>query len=312
MAQRDSRPPSKAAPKPHLLPPTTNKQKLPQLPPTAKVTKRPLLRPAIPSPYANSSEQKVVYVSARTPFLSAVKRVEKLLALNDKRLVQAATTLAKTKESRKRKRRAGDGDEIHDIADEVERLKGTKRRKVQVGGEGRGLVAGGADGGEDLEAVAAEAVVIKGTGKAVSRVLEMALWFQQREDKFKISLKTGSVGAVDDVQMPDHDTTARDARGREDGEDMELDGGVAECDQAAVHDTGQDGGEDNQAVPQTRIRHVSVLEVYSEREIDNTAGNCHYSSTDAIVTTQALDTRSVPSLSFTSSNDFLSDSRVFT
>ncbi|KAF2769064.1 hypothetical protein EJ03DRAFT_313142 [Teratosphaeria nubilosa] len=198
MAQRASRPPAKAAPKPHL-PPT--RQKLAQLPPTAKVTKRPLLRPAFPSPYANASAQKTVYVSARTPFLSAVKRVEKLLELSDKRLVQAATTLATIKGSRKRKR------------------------------------AGAGDGGQDVEAAAGEAVVIKGTGKAVSRVLGMALWFQQREERYKVSLKTGSVGAVDDVAMPENHGTTRDARGRADGEDMEVDA-------------------------QTRIRHVSVLEVY--------------------------------------------------
>ncbi|KAK3069904.1 hypothetical protein LTR53_011391, partial [Teratosphaeriaceae sp. CCFEE 6253] len=111
--------------------PEPDHKKLAKLPQRAKVTKRPLLHPAIASPYASASQPKVVYISARTPFLSAVKRVEKLLRLSDKRLVQSATTLAKQKgtQGRKRKRGAeGTEDEVLDIAREVEKQKGKKRR----------------------------------------------------------------------------------------------------------------------------------------------------------------------------------------
>lgn len=43
------------------------------------------MHPAIPSPYAGANEPKVIYVSSKTPFISVVKRVRKLLSLADKR-----------------------------------------------------------------------------------------------------------------------------------------------------------------------------------------------------------------------------------
>ena len=51
----------------------------------ARIQKRPLLHPAIPSPYTNSTHEKVVYISTKTPFVSAVKRIRKLLSHIDKR-----------------------------------------------------------------------------------------------------------------------------------------------------------------------------------------------------------------------------------
>ena len=50
-----------------------------------RIQKRPILHPAIPSPYAGANQPKVIYVSTNTPFISAVKRVRKLLSLIDKR-----------------------------------------------------------------------------------------------------------------------------------------------------------------------------------------------------------------------------------
>ena len=49
----------------------------------AHIEKRPLHHPAIPSPH--SSDPKVVYISAKTPFVSTIKRVRKQLELIDKR-----------------------------------------------------------------------------------------------------------------------------------------------------------------------------------------------------------------------------------
>ncbi|KAM3422372.1 hypothetical protein BST61_g2729 [Cercospora zeina] len=144
--------------------------KLPPLPPDAKVTKRPLLHPALPSPYAGSSQQKVIYVSTKTPFMSAVKRVEKLLRLSDKRQVQSATQ--RSKDSQKAKRRSErEADEILGIAKELESAK--------------------AKAGDQ------EQVILKGTGKAISKVMELGLWFQQREE-YQVTLQTGTVSAVDD------------------------------------------------------------------------------------------------------------------
>ncbi|KAI9779827.1 MAG: hypothetical protein M1839_007140 [Geoglossum umbratile] len=59
--------------------------KLQRLPKHARIQKRPLLHPPIASPNSGRGTQKVVYISSNTPFISAVKRVRKLLKGIDKR-----------------------------------------------------------------------------------------------------------------------------------------------------------------------------------------------------------------------------------
>merc|ERR1711939_244032 len=180
------------------------KTKLPKLPPNATVSKRPLHHAAIPSPYAGASQQKVVYVGTRTPFLSAVKRVEKLLRLSDKRLVQSATTLARHKgqNGRKRKRQ-----------DESAKAK----RKV-----------GGLTAGDDEVEGAGEEVLLKGTGKAIPKVMEMGCWFQSRQE-YMVTVRTGSVAAVDDIDVPEgapgdnDDKDLAGSRTESNKDDMEVD-----------------------------------------------------------------------------------------
>ena len=202
----------------------------------AKVTKRPLLRPAIPSPYAGAQEAKVVYVSARTPFLGAVKRVEKLLHLADKRLVQSATTIAKQgRGKRKRHFSASGEDQILDIATEVERQKAQKRRKTD--GE-----AGRTD--ED-EVNAGEEVSIKGTGRAIAKALEMALWFQQRDDQYRVRVTTGTVTAIDDIEVEEPSTPEKQGEEVADGE----------------QDGPSEARREVEELPESRMRYTSVLEV---------------------------------------------------
>ncbi|KAK3674284.1 hypothetical protein LTR78_005753 [Recurvomyces mirabilis] len=250
----------------------------------AKVHKRPLLRPAIPSPYAGASQQKVVYVSARTPFLSTVKRVEKLLKLSDKRLVQAATTNARLS-SNKMKRGRDDPDEVLGIAKEVERLK-SKRRK-------------GGTVDDDVEG-AGEEVVIKASGKAIQKAMELGLWFQQREE-YLVRLRTGSVGAVDDIELNEEEGVEDQGHDRQEGgvvdrgnvtgevdtsmgatvveqegsveqDQSANDGGSAVSKSSALNQmtTAADGATGDttdpalskqEPIPETRIRYVSVLEV---------------------------------------------------
>ncbi|OQN96561.1 hypothetical protein B0A48_16991 [Cryoendolithus antarcticus] len=218
--------------------------KLPRLPKDAELSKRPLFRPAIPSPYSGSDNQKTVYVSAKTPFLSAVKRVEKLLKLADKRTVQSATTIAKQREqSRKRKRSFGeyDGDEIAGIAAVAE-----EQRKS----------------GEDREEV-----VIKGTGKAVQKVLELGSWFQQRELEYRVRLRTGSVGAIDDVEVaePEDDLEAEAGAGTvaptegDTANESMLDAGA--CERRNAPEVRPELDKPPEAVSGTRIRYLSVMEV---------------------------------------------------
>lgn len=170
--------------------------------------------------------------------MSAIKRVEKLLQLADKRDVQAATTLAKKNSNNKRKRkREDDGgeDEIGAIARFAEEGREKKKRVGGVGGE---------------------EVLIKGTGKAVAKVMEMGCWFLQREG-FEVKVRTGSVGAVDDVEVPE----------REEGEDGGEAGEKMDLDQAEPGaDAEGDGKKDEQskeveAVSGARVRYLSVLEV---------------------------------------------------
>ncbi|KAI6859850.1 hypothetical protein KC338_g7179 [Hortaea werneckii] len=240
------------------------KTKLPKLPPNATVSKRPLHHAAIPSPYAGASQQKVVYVGTRTPFLSAVKRVEKLLRLSDKRLVQSATTLARHKgqNGRKRKRQDDDAtDEIGDIARQVESAKA--KRKV-----------GGLTAGDDEVEGAGEEVLLKGTGKAIPKVMEMGCWFQQRRE-YMVTVRTGSVAAVDDIDVPEGapgDDNGKDLAGsctESNKDDMEVDEdeGTAnvppsESDLAEKQDRRarpQAAAAQEESIPETRVR-LSNLE----------------------------------------------------
>ena len=64
-----------------------------------------MLHPPIPSPYTGANQPKVIYVSTKTPFVSAVKRVRKLLSLIEKRSYKS-DNLVDGKGSDKQKLRA--------------------------------------------------------------------------------------------------------------------------------------------------------------------------------------------------------------
>jgi ribonuclease P/MRP protein subunit POP7 len=72
-----------------------------------------------------------------------------------------------------------------------------------------------------------EEVLVKATGKAIEKALRVALFFQGQEDCL-VRLRTGSVGAVDDVLVQEGDA---------------------------------DGEEEEEDVPETRVRRTSMLEV---------------------------------------------------
>lgn len=171
--------------------------------------------------------------------MSAVKRVEKLLHLSDKRLVQSATTIAQDRQYRKRRRGGGDGDDIEAIAEAAEEQKRNhKRRKT----------------GAEEESAAAEEIVLKGTGKAIPKVMELGVWFQQREEVYSVRVVTGSVSSIDDVEY--------------EREVEEETGGQAGAEREETHVNG--GGEKDASanavektfVSEARIRKVSVLEVH--------------------------------------------------
>ena len=160
--------------------------------------------------------------------MSAVKRVEKLLNLADKRDVQAATTQAQ--KNKRKRRRDDEEDEVMAVARGVEEGREKKRRVAGASGE---------------------QVVVKGTGKAVGKVMELGAWFLQR-DEYEVRVRTGSVGAVDDVEVAE-----------EEGEDV---GGEDMMDVDQAEGGAEKGGDGEvktaaEAVSGARIRYLSVLEV---------------------------------------------------
>ncbi|KAG2160492.1 hypothetical protein VTO58DRAFT_104973 [Aureobasidium pullulans] len=159
-------------------------RKMSRLPKDYKVEKRPLLRPPITSQYANASAPKIVYVSTKTPFMSAVKRVQKLLAQAEKRLAQSAADQVS-----KRPKYSHVNDEISDI----ERIASTMASQRDEQDE----------------------IVLKGTGKAIAKAMSLALWFQQRVE-YNVRIETGTVGAIDDIIPPE----GEDEQMQDEGEDI--------------------------------------------------------------------------------------------
>ena len=161
--------------------------------------------------------------------MSAVKRVEKLLSLADKRDVQAATTQAQ--KNKRNRRRDDEEDEVMAIARGVEEGREKKRRVAGASGE---------------------LVLVKGTGKAVGKVMEIGVWFLQR-DEYEVKIKTGSVGAVDDVEVAEVGDDGEEA-----GEDkMDVDQAEAGAEKSGDGEVKKD----IEAVSGARIRYLSLLEV---------------------------------------------------
>lgn len=128
-----------------------------------RIQKRPLLHPPIAPPRAGSSVQKIVYVSASSPFIAVIKRVRKLLSHIEARAARPITFAARNQ---------------RDIL-----------RQIEDGVSGRG------NGGKGARE---EEVVLKATGKAIEKLLGLVLHFQGESD-VKVVVRTGSVGAVDDI-----------------------------------------------------------------------------------------------------------------
>lgn len=91
----------------------------------AKVEKRPIPHPPVASPFAGTSVPKVIYVSSSTPFMSAVKRVQKLLLQAEKR----ATSNINLEDTRKTEQQ-----KLAELAKAVE-----KREEVFVKATGRAI-----------------------------------------------------------------------------------------------------------------------------------------------------------------------------
>jgi ribonuclease P/MRP protein subunit POP7 len=155
-------------------PPSTahNPKKLTRLPPSQKIQKRPLLHPAIASARTSAQTQKIIYVSSNSPFISTIKRIRKYLVQIESR-ASASHPISLSK----------------DGAGKV--LKGIEAGIRSGMGKGEG-------DGKGEKGVRDEEVIVKATGKAIERCLQVGLWAIQQED-LRVEVRTSSVGAVDDV-----------------------------------------------------------------------------------------------------------------
>jgi len=140
---------------------------IPLTAPDQRIQKRPLLHPPIAPPRVGSSAQKIVYVSASSPFIAVIKRVRKLLSHIEGRAAGPIAFAARNP---------------RDILRQIE---------DGVGGRGKGG-----------KAAREEEVVMKATGKAIEKLLGLVLHFQGQDD-VKVTVRTGSVGAIDDVVNKD-------------------------------------------------------------------------------------------------------------
>jgi ribonuclease P/MRP protein subunit POP7 len=126
----------------------------------ARVQKRPIPHSPVASPYAGASVPKIVYVSTKSPFMSAVKRVQKLLRQAEKRATSAVN---------------------------LSSSKRTDRQKLAEVARGQ-------------EQLSKEEVFVKGTGRAIEKALSVGRWFEERGNEYAVRVKTGSVLVVDDVE----------------------------------------------------------------------------------------------------------------
>lgn len=145
--------------------------------------------------------------------------MQKLLDHADAREAQSALAAAKARPGKK-KSKDGTGAGLEE--DYVGRAAGEIAAKQ--GGEAEGQV------------------VLKGTGRAIEKTLSIAVMFQQRQG-YRVVVKTGSVGTIDDILETEEGATG------EDSENGKEEAGTA--------------GD----VPTSRVRFTSVLEARISRDL---------------------------------------------
>jgi ribonuclease P/MRP protein subunit POP7 len=145
--------------------------------------------------------------------MSAVQRIRTNLVQISKRTSQSIndTTHSSTSKGANIRRKAG-GDRV--LAQALEEIEQSESRKGNQ-----------------------EEVLVKGTGKAIEKVMGIAGFFQENAvtEGVKVRLTTGSVWAIDDISVVIEEAP--------EGREMDLD------------------RKEEEDMPETRVRQVSVLEV---------------------------------------------------
>ncbi|OJD26118.1 hypothetical protein ACJ73_02505 [Blastomyces percursus] len=101
-------------------------KKMQKVPSYARIQKRPIPHPPAASPYAGAKVPKVVYVSTNTPFMSAAKRVQKLLRQTERRATSKIDLSDKFSEKQK----------LSQLAESTEDLK---KEEVFIKATGRAI-----------------------------------------------------------------------------------------------------------------------------------------------------------------------------
>ena len=120
----------------------------------------------------------MIYISAKTPFISAVKRVRKLLSEIDRRST-------------------GKIDLVKGKVNDKQKLIALREKTIPVG-----------------KVKEPEAVVLKGANRAIEKVLGLGLYFQ-RQDDCMVRVRTGSVAVVDDIVQEEEEGGLEDGEGEE-------------------------------------------------------------------------------------------------
>lgn len=146
--------------------PSKQNKKLPRLPGNTIIHKRPINHAPVASPYAGPKAQKVVYVSRKTPVMSAVKRVKKFLQEIEKRALQS--------------------EGVNGVLDRRNGQQELQRKLDHVS--------------ERLHKDAEE-VLVKASGRAMEQALRIGEWFRSREQEMicNVVVRTGSVSVIDDL-----------------------------------------------------------------------------------------------------------------
>lgn len=163
--------------------------------------------------------------------MSAVKRVQRQLDQVEKRATQSATAHVKNENKKKRKygqySAAGGDDDAGEIGEIAKKLA-----EKDADDEGSWMK---------------EEVVLRASGRAVEKALKLALCFTKKEG-FGVLIKTGSVGAIDDIEIEEPEDAATDAEIK-DGDDQTVKVATAT------------DKETQEEVPETRIRYASTIDV---------------------------------------------------
>ncbi|OAL37032.1 hypothetical protein AYO20_03801 [Fonsecaea nubica] len=149
-------------------------QKLSRLPANATIQRRPLNHaPVADLRSSGTKTPKVVYVSARTPVVAAIKRVKKYLVHIERRALEDAG--------------------------------GGFAARKHGHGKGGGHPAKAAEKANEALARDKEEVLVKASGRAMGQALRVGEWFRNKEKDMlcRVEVRTGNVSTVDDIVQLD-------------------------------------------------------------------------------------------------------------